>query len=121
MAASLKNMTGKVWGLTPETGFSVKSFRQKADSEIFNHKDHQGETDGNAFYDFKQSITVSGATTAAPAWAIGGAVSLANEIDDLGGVEGGTTLIHSVEISRENENVQEVTIEAVRRPTLTVA
>jgi hypothetical protein len=122
MAASLKNMTGKTWGLTEETwGISVKSFRQKADSEIFRHKDHQGETDGKVFYDFKQAGSCSGATTAAPDENVGDAITLANEVADLGGASGGTTLIHSVEIAKENEAVQELTVEFERHPTLTVA
>lgn len=119
---SLKNMTGKVWALTAETfGISVKSFRQKSDSEIFRHKDHQGETDGKAFYDFKSAGTISGATTAAVDEEVGDGITLANEDSDLGGVVGGTTLIHSVEISKENEAVQELTLEFERHPTLTVA
>jgi len=115
-------MTGKTWGLTEETwGISVKSFRQKADSEIFRHKDHQGETDGKVFYDFKTAGTVSGATTAAPNEAVGDAITLANEIAALGNVSGGTTLIHSVEVAKENEAVMELTLEFERHPTLTIA
>lgn len=122
MAVSLKNMTGKTWGLTAETwGICAKSFRQKADSEIFRHKNEQGETDGKVFYDFKQAGTISGATTAAPDEDIGDAITLANEISALGGVTGGTTLVHSVEVSKENEAVMELTLEFERHPTLTIA
>ena len=122
MAAVLKNMSGKTWGLTAETwGIAVKSYRQKADSDVYTHKDHQGEVDGKVFYNFKQSGSVSGATTATSNENIGDSITLANQEASLGGVTGGTTLIHSVEISKENESVQEVTIEFERYPTLTVS
>jgi hypothetical protein len=121
MAAVLKNMSGKTWGLTAETwGIAVKSFRQKADSDVFLHKDHQGEVDGKVFYNFKVTGSVSGATTATSNENIGDAITLANQEASLGGVTGGTTLVQSVEISKENESVQEVTIEFERYPTLTV-
>lgn len=115
-------MSGKTWGLTAETfGISVKSFRQKSDSDVFLHKDHQGEVDGKVFYNFKVTGTVSGATTATSNENIGDSITLANQEASLGGVTGGTTLIQSVEISKENESVQEVTIEFERYPTLTVS
>jgi len=122
MAATLKNLSGYTWGLTAETwGISVKSFSQKAGSEIFKHKDHQGETVGKVFFDFNITGSVSGATTAAPNENIADAITLANEIAALGGVTGGTTLIHEVEVSKENEKLMDLTINFERHPTLTVA
>lgn len=122
MAAIKKNLASYTWGITPETfGVSAKSFRQKADSSIFAHKDEQGETAGKVFYDFKSAGSVSGATTAVPNENIADAITLTNEIAALGGVTGGTTLIHSVEVSKENEALMEMTIEFERHPTLTVA
>jgi hypothetical protein len=122
MAAVLKNMSGKTWGLTAETfGIAVKSFKQKSDSDVFMHKNEQGEVDGKVFYNFKQTGTISGATTSTSNENIGDAITLANQQASLGGVTGGTTLIQSVEISKENESVEEVTIEFERYPTLTVA
>jgi hypothetical protein len=121
MAAALKNLSGYTWGLTTETfGISVKSFTQKAGSEIFAHKDHQGETVGKVFFDFSVSGSISGATTAAPDENIADAITLANQIAGLGGVTGGTTLIHSVEVSKENEKLMELTLEFERHPTLTI-
>lgn len=122
MAAIKKNLANHVWGLTAETfGISAKSFSQKADSDIFAHKDEQGETAGKVFYNAKSAGSVSGATTAVPNENIGDAITLANEIAGLGGVTGGTTLIHSVSISKENEALMEMTIDFERHPTLTVA
>lgn len=122
MAAIKKNLANHTWGLTAETwGISAKSFRQKAESSIFAHKDEQGETSGKVFYDFKSSGSVTGATTATPDENIADAITLANQIAGLGGVSGGTTLIHSVEVAKENENLMELTLEFERHPTLTVA
>jgi len=124
MAAIKKNLAAHTWGLTPETfGISAKSFSQKADSDIFAHKDEQGETAGKVFYNFKSAGSISGATTAVPDENIADAITLANEQANLGGaaVTGGTTLIHSVAISKENEALMDITIEFERHPTLTVA
>ena len=122
MAAVLKNLNNYAWGLVPETfGISVKSFSQKADSEIFEHKDPQGETAGKVFFNFKVSGTISGATSAAIDETVSDSITLANEIATLGGVTGGTTLIHSIDVSKENQGLQDLTIEFERHPTLTVA
>lgn len=121
MAAILKNLSGKTWGLSSESanGISAKSFDQKAGSEIFKHKDEQGETSGKVFYDFSQSGTLTGATTAAPSVDVADPVTLANEIATLGGVAGGTTLVTSVAVKKGNDILQEITVEFERHPTLT--
>lgn len=122
MAAVHKNIGGRTWGLIAETfGIVVKDFKQKSDSEIFRHKDEQGETEAKTFYDFKTGGTVTGATTSAVDEEIGDGISLANEHSTLGGVTGGTSLIHSVEISRSNEAAEEMTLEWERVATLTVS
>jgi hypothetical protein len=120
MAVVKKNLAGYTWGLVPESfGISAKSFKSKFDSELYKHKNEQGETIGKVFWDFKMSGTVSGATNAVPALAIGDSITLANEITGFG-VVGGTTIAHSFEVSRENEALMDLVIEFERIPTLTV-
>lgn len=122
MSAVIKNANGKTWGTVAESfGLSVKSFRQKADSDRFDHKDESGEVATKVFYNQKSAFTISGATTAAPDTDIADSLTLANELASLGGVTGGTNLVHSVEVTRENEALREITIEGERHPTLTVA
>jgi hypothetical protein len=122
MAALIKNGTGKTWGVAVESiGLSAEDYKQKADSDIFRHKNEVGEEVTKVFYNFKSAGTITGVTTASTDEAVGASLTLANEVSGLGGVSGGTTLIHSVELTRQSEQLQKVTLEFERHPTLTVA
>ena len=121
MAVNKINLANYTWGCVSESfGISAKSLKQKADSELFKHKNEQGETIGKVFWDFKITGTISGAVSGNITLEIADTVTLANGIP-LGGVIGGSTLIHSMEISRENEALMDLSIEFERIPTLTVA
>lgn len=123
MSATLKNLSGYTFGCASETsnGVSVTSFNQKSESEILRHKDHVGQTIGKVFYDERTGGTLTGKTTADPTLAIGDSATFTNQFATLGGVTGGTTLVHTIELSRENEGLREITIEWERCPGLTVA
>jgi hypothetical protein len=123
MSATLKNLSGYTWGCASETtnGVSVTGFDQKSESEILRHKDHVGKTIGKVFSDERTGGTLTGVTTGAPTIAIADSITMPNEIATLGGVTGGTTLVHTVAISKGNEALQTITIEWERCPGLTVA
>jgi hypothetical protein len=122
MAAVKKNMPNHVWGLVAESfGVVVKSFTEKADCDIFEHKNEQGEVDGEVLFNFKVEGSLTGATTGNPSLNVGDALTCSNAFAGLGGVAGGTNTIRSVELTRENENVREMTVTFIRRPTLTIA
>lgn len=122
MAAVKKNLPNLNWGLTAETwGISAKSYTQKADSDVFEHKDEQGEVTGEVLYNFKMEGSISGACVGAPNENVGDAITNLNEVATLGGVTGGTTVIRSVEITKENEGLMEITVTFIRRPTMTIA
>lgn len=122
MSATLKNMGGKVWGLSADANnLSLESFDQDLDQDLFEHKDEQGEVKSLVGYNTKHTFNMTGATTGTIALTLLGSATFANEVANLGGATGGTTMVKKIGLKRANEDVQKANIEAFRYPTLTVA
>lgn len=122
MAVVKKNLPNHKWGTLPVTfGMTVKSCNQKADMDIFEHRDENNEVTGEVEHNFKIEGTIVGVTTKTPDLILGDAITLPDEIAALGGVTGGTTRIRSIDVADDQGNLREMTIAFIRRPTMTIA
>lgn len=113
MAGILKSLDGKTPNLAAESfGISIANFKESAESEVFEHKDENGEVDGEMFFNPSLSATADGATTAAPTLKLADDIVFANSIANFGGVTGGTYRVRKLEQTRAQGVVRTLSIEA---------
>jgi hypothetical protein len=118
MATLIGSTSGVSFGATNETGILLSSFNLSASSDKVEVKNASGDVTLVAFANQKVTGSFSGTlagTSGVAAAAIGVAITLAN-MESVGGVTTGTTVIDSVAVARAQGSFKTLTGNFTRYP-----
>ena len=120
MASLLGTTTGVSFGASAETGILIDSFSLTATQNKREVMNEVGEVVLVAFSGKKATGTISGTiagTTGVAAASVGAALTLAN-MESVGGVTTGTTVVDSVTISKSIGDLKKISIPFTRYPSI---
>ena len=118
MATLIGTTTGVTFSATNETGILLDSFNLSASSDKVEVKNAAGDVQLVAFSNQKVTGSVSGTiagTSGVAAAAVGVAITLAN-MQSIGGITTGTTVVDSVATSKAVGTFQKQTVNFTRYP-----